>query len=136
MEETYARLVAEQLVIEVKSAMPRAGVTSSRALGRLIGQSSQYMSMRLDGGSPHTGQRVPLDVEDLAAIAEALGVAASQLVAAAEAAVHARLIAVASGAPPATPEQATGSAPRRGPKTGAPEGHRSASRDKGRIADR
>lgn len=134
MEETYARLVAEQLVIEVKSAMPRAGVTSSRALGRLIGQSSQYMSMRLDGGSPHTGKRVPLDVEDLVAIAEALGVAASQLVAAAEDAVRARLTDEL-GAPPATPAPATDIAPRRGPRTGAPAGHRSASRGKARTAD-
>lgn len=87
MDETYPARLAEQLVIEVKAAMARAGVRSSRALARLIGESSQYVSMRLDGGNPRTGERVPLNVRDLIAIAEALNVLPSALIARAEAAV-------------------------------------------------
>lgn len=85
----YGRRLAEQLVVEVKAAMVRAGIGSSRALGRAIGQSSQYVSSRLDGGNPRTGERVPLDATDLAAIAEALGITASTLVARAEKALDA-----------------------------------------------
>lgn len=73
MDDDYGRRLSEQLVIEVKAAMARAGISSSRALGRAIGQNSQYMSNRLDGGNPRTGERVPLNVHDLADIGQALG---------------------------------------------------------------
>jgi hypothetical protein len=82
--DDYGRRLAEQLVIEVKAAMARAGISSSRALGRVIGQSSQYVSTRLDGGNPRTGERVPLNVRDMADIAEALGLPAHVLVERAE----------------------------------------------------
>lgn len=78
------RRFAEQLVVEVKAAMARAGVRSSRALGRMIGETSQYMSTRLDGGSPKSGVRVALDADDLWAIGNALGVLPSELVRRAE----------------------------------------------------
>ena len=61
---------SEALVSEIKAEMGRRG-WSSRALGREIGQSSQYMSFRLDGGNPKTGERVALTVQDVTAIASA-----------------------------------------------------------------
>lgn len=71
MDNGYAERFADALITEIKSAMARKGL-SSRGLGRLIGESSQYMSMRLDGGNPRTGTRVVLTTRDLAAIAAAL----------------------------------------------------------------
>lgn len=82
--DDYGQQLAEQLVIEVKAAMVRAGIQSSRALGRAIGQNSQYMSNRLDGGNPRTGERVPLNVRDIAEIGEAVGVEPHVLVERAE----------------------------------------------------
>lgn len=64
---------------------------SSRGLGRLIDKSSQYMSTRLDGGNPRTGERVPLGVGDLAAIADALGISLTDLVERAERAADAAI---------------------------------------------
>ncbi|MCT2087329.1 hypothetical protein M3D75_14495 [Microbacterium enclense] len=74
----YGELFSDALVSEIKAEMGRQDL-SSRALGRLIGKSSQYMSDRLDGGSPKTGRRVLLNVTDLAAIAEALGIRTADL---------------------------------------------------------
>lgn len=68
----YGERFSNALVSEIKAEMGRQDL-SSRGLGRLIGKSSQYMSDRLDGGSPKTGRRVVLTVQDLAAIADALG---------------------------------------------------------------
>lgn len=84
MEEDYGQRLAAALVIEVKAAMVRAGISSSRALGRAIGQNSQYISNRLDGGNPRTGERVPLNVRDLADIGEVLGLPPHILVSRAE----------------------------------------------------
>lgn len=81
---TYGQRVADQLVIEVKAAMARAGIRSSRALARAIGESSQYVSMRLDGGNPRTGERVALNVHDLATIGGAVGVSPNELMRRAE----------------------------------------------------
>lgn len=78
MTKPYGELFSDALVLEVKAEMGRQDL-SSRALGRLIGKSSQYMSDRLDGGSAKTGRRVLLSVQDLAAIAEALGMRPSDL---------------------------------------------------------
>ncbi|GAA4124682.1 hypothetical protein GCM10022215_32530 [Nocardioides fonticola] len=75
--QVLARL-PEHLVLEIKAEMGRRDL-SSRALGRLIGQNSQYMSFRLDGGNPRTGERVPLNVRDLAAIASALNLDPAEL---------------------------------------------------------
>jgi hypothetical protein len=87
MESTYGQRVADQLLVEIRSEMGRKGVRSSRALGRLIHQSSQYVSSRLDGGNPRTGERVPLTVRDLLDVANSLSLPASELLARAEAAV-------------------------------------------------
>ncbi|KQW47574.1 hypothetical protein ASC77_14095 [Nocardioides sp. Root1257] len=65
---TYLATFSEALVSEIKAEMGRRDL-SSRALGRLLGRSSQYMSDRLDGGNSKTGRRVTLTVKDLAAIA-------------------------------------------------------------------
>jgi hypothetical protein len=73
-------LFSEALVSEIKSEMGRRGLLSSRALGRLIGASSQYVSMRLDGGNPRTGKRVDLTIPDLVDICAALEVDAVDLI--------------------------------------------------------
>lgn len=78
MTQPYGERFSDALVSEIKAEMGRQDL-SSRALGRLIGKSSQYMSDRLDGGSAKTGKRVLLNVRDLAAIAEALGMRSSDL---------------------------------------------------------
>lgn len=64
----------DALVVEIKALMARRGVSSSRALGDLIGMSSQAVSQRLDGGNHRTGRRVQLSTTELARIAEALSV--------------------------------------------------------------
>lgn len=58
---------------------------SSRALARAIDANAQYVSSRLDGGNPRTGERVVLNVRDLFAIAIALNVDAADLIQRAEA---------------------------------------------------
>lgn len=74
-----ARQFSNALVSEIKAEMGRQDL-SSRALGRAIGKSSQYMSDRLDGGSSKTGERVALNVRDLSAIAGALKLSEEDLV--------------------------------------------------------
>lgn len=74
---------SEALISEIKAEMGRRDL-SSRALGRAIGKSSQYMSDRLDGGSSKTGERVTINVRDLAAISAALGFSPVELVTRAE----------------------------------------------------
>lgn len=81
-----AAMLSEALVLEIKAEMGRRDL-SSRGLGRLIGESSQYVSMRLDGGNPRTGLRVPINVVDLFAIGSALEVEPTELLARAEVAV-------------------------------------------------
>lgn len=76
--QSYPQRLADALVSEIKAEMGRQDL-SSRSLGRLIGESSQYMSTRLDGGNPRTGERVTLNVRDLYAIASALRVDALEL---------------------------------------------------------
>lgn len=78
MDNDYFQRFSDALVSEIKAEMGRRDL-SSRGLGRMIGKSSQYMSDRLDGGNPKTGKRTVLNVPDLFAIAEALGVDANDL---------------------------------------------------------
>ena len=87
MDNDYAQRFSEALVSEIKAEMGRRDL-SSRGLGRLIGKSSQYMSDRLDGGNSKTGKRVILNVTDLFAIADALGIDATGLTERAEAAMR------------------------------------------------
>jgi hypothetical protein len=84
-ELELAELFADALVTEIKAEMGRQSL-SSRALGRLINKSSQYMSDRLDGGNVKTGRRVVLNIWDLAAISGALGMSEVQLIERAQAA--------------------------------------------------
>lgn len=80
MSETeFAERFSDALVSEVKAEMGRQSL-SSRALGRLIGRSSQYMSDRLDGGNTKTGRRVILNVWDISAISGALGISEVELI--------------------------------------------------------
>ena len=90
--EDLAQRFAEALVTEIKAEMGRQDL-SSRALGRLIGKSSAYMSDRLDGGSVKTGKRVILTVRDLSAIAHALRLSEVELVERAQRVVNAHLLA-------------------------------------------
>jgi len=83
-EIEFAERFADALVSEIKAEMGRQSL-SSRALGRLIGKSSQYMSDRLDGGNVKTGRRVTLNIWDLAAISGALGLTEVELITRAEA---------------------------------------------------
>ncbi|KTS09067.1 hypothetical protein [Microbacterium testaceum] len=76
--DNYTQRLADALVSEIKAEMGRRDL-SSRALGRLIGESSQYMSTRLDGGNPRTGERVTLNIRDVYAIASALDIDALEL---------------------------------------------------------
>lgn len=78
MTQPYGESFSDALVLEIKGEMGKRNL-SSRALGRLIGKSSQYMSDRLDGGSGRTGKRVQLNVVDLAAIAKVLGMNPTEL---------------------------------------------------------
>ncbi len=83
MTSDYADRFSDALVSEIKAEMGRQDL-SSRALGRKIGATSQYMSARLDGGNPRTGERVILNVRDLAEIASALGLTYMDLIKRAE----------------------------------------------------
>lgn len=78
-ETEFAERFSDALVSEIKAEMGRQSL-SSRALGRLIGKSSQYMSDRLDGGNTKTGRRVILNVWDISAIAKALGISEIELI--------------------------------------------------------
>lgn len=82
-ETEFAERFSDALVSEIKAEMGRQSL-SSRALGRLIGKSSQYMSDRLDGGNVKTGRRVILNVWDISAIGKALGLSEIELVTRAE----------------------------------------------------
>ncbi|MGI6878780.1 hypothetical protein [Microbacterium sp. gxy059] len=81
--DDFPQRFADALVSEIKAEMGRQSY-SSRALGRLIGKTSQYMSDRLDGGSPKTRKRVILNARDISAIARALDLSEVELVARAE----------------------------------------------------
>lgn len=83
VDNDYPQRFADAIVSEVKAEMGRRNL-SSRALGRLIGKSSQYMSDRLDGGNSKTGKRVVLNVSDLYVIADAIGIDAADLTARAD----------------------------------------------------
>ncbi|MCA0380418.1 MAG: hypothetical protein LCH36_13475 [Actinobacteria bacterium] len=83
VDQEQAQRISDAMVLEIKAEMGRRDL-SSRALGRLIGKSSQYMSTRLDGGNPRTGERVALGIGDLAAIAAALDLRLGELVTRAE----------------------------------------------------
>ncbi|UUE19357.1 hypothetical protein [Microbacterium sp. J1-1] len=90
-EVELAERFADALVSEIKAEMGRQSL-SSRALGRLIGKSSQYMSDRLDGGNVKTGRRVLLNIWDLAAIAGALNLTEVELISRAEAVASGKVI--------------------------------------------
>ena len=87
-----AQQFSDALVSEIKAEMGRQDL-SSRALGRLIDKTSQYMSDRLDGGNSKTGKRVILTVRDLSAIAHALRLSEVELVERAQRVVNAHLLA-------------------------------------------
>lgn len=90
-EIEFAERFSDALVSEIKAEMGRQSL-SSRALGRLIGKSSQYMSDRLDGGNTKTGRRVILNVWDISSIAKALGLSEVDLVTRAEAVALGRIV--------------------------------------------
>lgn len=65
---------ARRIALEVRAEMARQGMTQE-ALGALIGWDQRRVSRRLTG-------EVPLDVTELTAIADALGIGVTQLLAA------------------------------------------------------
>ncbi|WP_300680679.1 helix-turn-helix transcriptional regulator [Nocardioides sp.] len=81
--EYLARFEAA-LVMEIKAARARRGITSSRELAELLGENPQWVSNRLDGGNPRTGKRVAISVTDLMRIAEVLEMQPVDLIKAAE----------------------------------------------------
>lgn len=90
-EVEFAERFADAMVTEIKAEMGRQSL-SSRALGRMIGKSSQYMSDRLDGGNTKTGRRVVLNMWDLAAIAGALNLTEIELIRRADAVASGKVI--------------------------------------------
>ena len=82
--DDLAARFTESLIAAIKAEMGRQGLMSSRALGRAIGRSSQYISDRLDGGSSKTGKRVQLNAADISQIAHALGLTELELIERAE----------------------------------------------------
>lgn len=82
-DETFATRFSDALVSEIKAEMGRQDL-SSRGLARLIGSNPQFVSSRLDGGNPRTGERVILNVRDIVLIAGALGVPHGELIERAE----------------------------------------------------
>lgn len=83
MDEELATRFSDAMVTEIKAEMGRQDL-SSRALARLIGSNPQFVSSRLDGGNPRTGERVVLNIRDVVMIAEALGLSYVELVKRAE----------------------------------------------------
>jgi transcriptional regulator with XRE-family HTH domain len=69
--EVHAKTLTQLVATEIKVQMARADVRQSQ-LAREIGKNEQWLSVRLRG-------RQPLDVNDLALIAKALGVGIHQL---------------------------------------------------------
>lgn len=71
-ELEFATRFSDAMVSEIKAEMGRQDI-SSRALARLIGSNPQFVSSRLDGGNPRTGERVILNIRDIVMISAALG---------------------------------------------------------------
>lgn len=84
MDEELATRFSDAMVSEIKAEMGRQDL-SSRALARRIGSNPQFVSSRLDGGNPRTGERVILNIRDVVMIADALGLSYVELVQRAEA---------------------------------------------------
>jgi len=80
----YLKRFADALVDEIKALRSRRGIPSSRALGELLGEDPQWVSNRLDGGNPRTGERVSIGVSELVRIADVLGTSAQWLIEAAD----------------------------------------------------
>lgn len=82
-DEEFANRFSDALVTEIKAEMGRQDL-SSRGLARLIGSNPQFVSSRLDGGNPRTGERVVLNIRDIVQIANALGIPYLELITRAE----------------------------------------------------
>ena len=89
--DDFAVRFSDALVSEIKAEMGRQDL-SSRGLARLIGANAQFVSSRLDGGNPRTGERVILTVRDLAAISRALRISEVELVSRAESVALGRVV--------------------------------------------
>lgn len=82
-DDELATRFSDAMVSEIKAEMGRQDL-SSRGLARLIGSNPQFISSRLDGGNPRTGERVVLNVRDIVVIANALGLSYVELISRAE----------------------------------------------------
>lgn len=79
VDNDFPTRFAQALVSEIKAEMGRQGL-SSRGLARLMDVQPQFVTSRLDGGNPRTGERVLLTVRDLSAIGAALKISELDLV--------------------------------------------------------
>lgn len=68
-----AEQLSDGLVQAVIEERDRQGL-SSRELARRMGVNAQFVSSRIDGGNPRTGERILITFRDAAAFAIALGV--------------------------------------------------------------
>lgn len=82
-DDELATRFSDALVSEIKAEMGRQDL-SSRGLARLIGSNPQFVSSRLDGGNPRTGERVILNIRDIIMIANALRLPYVELITRAE----------------------------------------------------
>lgn len=82
-DEELAKRFSDAVVSEIKAEMGRQDL-SSRGLAKLIGSNPQFISSRLDGGNPRTGERVILNIRDIIVIASALGIPWAELMTRAE----------------------------------------------------
>ncbi|WP_102191529.1 hypothetical protein [Microbacterium aurantiacum] len=82
-DEELAKRFSDAVVSEIKAEMGRQDL-SSRGLAKLIGSNPQFVSSRLDGGNPRTGERVILNIRDIIVIASALGMPWAELMTRAE----------------------------------------------------
>lgn len=87
MRDDEAIQLWRAIVSEIKAEMGRQDM-SSRGLARRLDTNPQYVTYRLNGGNPKTGELVILDVRDLSAMARVLGLTEVELIERAERAVE------------------------------------------------
>lgn len=70
--------LSDALVEVIREERDRRGF-SSREIARRMGANAQYVSSRIDGGNPRTGDLVPITVLDAAAFAHTLDLTLGEL---------------------------------------------------------
>lgn len=75
--------LAAAVVLAIQQERDHQGI-SSRELARRMGVNPQYVSSRIDGGNPRTGERIAVTFKDGALFASALGLSSLELATRAE----------------------------------------------------